>query len=479
MNIGREGVRLKVLVAIASYGEKNLNCLQKVIGTYRAMAMDVDVVVTAEAPKTVDLGVPVRVGTPSRNPHSLPFAHKQVFAENVDRYDLFVYTEDDIEVSEESLRAFVQVSQVLDADEIAGYIRFEVAPSGERTLPDVHGRFHWNPASVRRRGEYVTAEFTNEHAGFYVLTNDQLRRALASGAYLPEPYEGRYEMLESGATDVYVNCGFRKTICVSHLEEFLIHHMPNRYAGKLGVPLSLFQEQVATLLEIERGRHPATTLCEVEPKGLERDWAKRYDEHPSAELLTLLPTQARTVLSVGCGSGVTERALQNEGATVTVFPLDSVVGAQMERHGLEVVYGTLEQCLRAVQGRQFDGVMITNLIHLLPNPSELLQHCAALLGPGGTLVVEGRNIDRLPVLIKRSVGSGRPRRIPRFSEGGIEMYRVNRVKKTIKRAGLQVQTLRWLDRHWPWPFTALARWFGRFAARTWILRAQTPAFKQP
>ena len=190
MHIGEEDAKLKVLVVIASYGEKNLNCLRRVIERYRAMNLDVNVVVTAEAAKSVDLGVEVRVGTPTRHPHSLPFAHKQVFADNVDRYDLFVYTEDDIDVSEECLRAFVRVTRVLDPWELAGYIRYEVAADGERILPDVHGPFHWRPESVRRRGEFLTAQFTNQHAGFYVLTNDQLRRALASGAFLEKSVRG-------------------------------------------------------------------------------------------------------------------------------------------------------------------------------------------------------------------------------------------------------------------------------------------------
>ena len=202
MKVAHDTNRLKMLVAIASFGEKNLDCLKRIIERYRAMALDVDVVVTAEAPKSVDLGVEVVAGTPTKNPHSLPFAHKKLFADNMDRYDLFVYTEDDIDVSEANIRAFVRLSKVLEPTEIAGFVRYEIGRDGTRSLPDVHGRFHWRPESVRRRAGYVIAEFTNEHAGFYILTKEQLRGAVASGAFLSRPYEGRYEMLESAATDV-------------------------------------------------------------------------------------------------------------------------------------------------------------------------------------------------------------------------------------------------------------------------------------
>src|SRR4029079_14175978 len=104
---------------------------------------------------------------------------------------------DDIEVSQANIGAFLGLTESLEPDEIAGFLRYEVNGSGERSLPDVHAHFRWKPESVCRRGEHIIAEFTNEHAGFYVLTQKQLRRALASGGFLQEPYEGRYGMLET------------------------------------------------------------------------------------------------------------------------------------------------------------------------------------------------------------------------------------------------------------------------------------------
>jgi 2-polyprenyl-3-methyl-5-hydroxy-6-metoxy-1,4-benzoquinol methylase len=464
--------RLKVFVVVASYGEKNLGYLKQVIETYRDMTMDVDVVVTSEASKSVDLGVEVVVGTPTRNPRSLPFAHKRLFAERVDRYDLFVYSEDDIHVTEEGIRAFARISKVLEPNEIAGYIRYEVGPDGTRFLPDVHGRFHWRPESVRRRSDYLIGEFTNEHAGFYVLTNEQLRAAIGSGAFLSTAYEGRYEMLESAATDVYVNCGFRKVIGISELDAFLVHHMPNRYVGRMGVPLSLFQEQIETLKRIERRCHPASTLCEVEPKVFESRWGKRYDECPSEELLSTVPAEAKTVLSVGCGSAVTEIELQNRGLAVTAFPLDSVVGATAARRGIEVVYGTLEECFQHVSGRQFDCVIVTNLIHLLPKPWAMVSRCAELVGPKGTLVIEGQNFERLPILIKRAIGVGHHRKVRSFSVSGVQTYGIGAVKRKIRCAGFQAISVRWQARALPPSSGRFPRWSARFGAETWIVRAQ-------
>jgi len=295
--------RLRLLVVIASYGQKNLPFLKQIIQTYQNMTMEVDLIVVSESPKELGSGVKVVVGLPSGNPWSLPFAHKAIFAENVERYDLFVYTEDDIEVAEGQIQAFLRATAAMGPDEIPGYLRYETGQDETKLLTDVHGSFCWKPESARHRGEYTIAEFTNEHAGFYILTQAQLRQAIASGGFLKKPYEGRYGLPETAATDPYTCCGFRKVICISVLEDFLIRHMSNLYVNRHGVPLSRFKKQVQTLIDIGNSTHPVSTLCEVESKMLHLDWSKHYYEAPSEAFLKMVPEDAKQILSIGCGWG--------------------------------------------------------------------------------------------------------------------------------------------------------------------------------
>src|SRR4029077_9551511 len=137
---------------------------------YHGMPFDVDLVVLSEAPKSLGPNVEVIVGLPSRNPWTLPFAHKAIFAERADRYDLFVYSEDDIWATEANIRAFLTATPELELNEIAGFMRYEIDGSGNWLLAEPWGHYHWKPESVRQRGAYTVAEFTNEHAGFYILT---------------------------------------------------------------------------------------------------------------------------------------------------------------------------------------------------------------------------------------------------------------------------------------------------------------------
>jgi len=474
------GRRLRLLVAIASYGRKNDSFLRRIIRNYQSLAMDVDVVVLSEAPKEdLGAGVRVQVGLPSKNPWSLPFGHKPLFAENLDRYDLFAYSEDDMEVTERNVQAFLQVTAALDADEIAGFLRYEVDSAGGWSMPEAHASAHWKPESVKRRGDVVIAEYSNEHAAFYLVTQGQLRKAIDSGGFLRGPCEGRYDMLCTAATDPYTNCGFRKVICVSALEDFLIHHLPNRYVGQLGLPLPAFKEQIATLMEIGAGRHPAHTLCHSESRLMNGQWSKNYDEKPNADLLAAVPPEARTVLSIGCGSGDMEARLIQRGLTVTALPLDSVIGATAARHGIEVVYGDWQGGLRQLSRRKFDCVLISNLLHLQPDPGRFLEACVQFVGDRGTLLVAGPNFGRLPNVIKRNFGMNGYRRLKQFAASGLQLCGPGSLLPQIKKLGLDSATVQWLDQELSQGrFSRVKVPLGSWSARNWILRARRqPAAK--
>jgi len=434
------------------------------------------VVVVSEAPKNLGSNVRVVVGLPSPNPWSLPFAHQAVLAENADRYDLFAYSEDDVEVAERHIRAFLQVTPVLAADEIAGFLRYEVDPSGTWHVPEAHASAHWKLETIKRRGPCTVAEFSNEHAGFFLLTQGQLKRALASGNFLCAPHEGRYGLPETAATDIYTRCGFRKVICISALENFLIHHLPNRYIGWLGTPLPGIQEQVKTLMDICNGVHPASRLCDVESKLIHGRWSKSYDEKPCDELLAQVPAGVQTVLSVGCGSGAAEARLIQRGMAVTALPLDSVVGASAARLGIDVIHGNWEEGMKKLSGRKFDCVLITNLLHLQPEPEKLLTECVHRVGEGGTLLLAGPNFRRIPNLVKQTLGINGYRKLRSYAEGGINACSPGTLAARIRNLGLEPSPVQWLNQELsPGRPGRIKLSLGSLTARYWILQARQPA----
>src|SRR5208337_1353936 len=173
--------RLRVLVAITSYGTKNDAYLLRILEEYRSMPYDVDVVVLSNTRKALGADVELVVGLPSPDPWSLPFAHKRIFADRLNDYDLFIHTEDDMLITQRKVEAFLQLRKVLPEQEVPGFLRYERSEDGKINYPDVHSHFHWDPASVCSRGPYALAFLTNEQSACYVLTQDQLRRAIKSG----------------------------------------------------------------------------------------------------------------------------------------------------------------------------------------------------------------------------------------------------------------------------------------------------------
>jgi 2-polyprenyl-3-methyl-5-hydroxy-6-metoxy-1,4-benzoquinol methylase len=473
MSDSREnGLQVRLLVAIASYGDKNVVFLKEIIQRYQRMPMSVDVVVFSNAPKDLGNTVEVVVGLPSKDPWSLPFAHKASFARNVERYDLFIYSEDDIAVTEENIRAFLEITPQLGSDEIAGYLRYELNEDGSKSLPDFHGPFHWKPKSVRGNETRMVAEFSNEHTGFYILTQTQLRKAIASGGFLAEPREGRYGMLETAATDPYTTCGFRKVICISRIDDFLVHHMSNRYAGQFGLQYSSFEQQIKTLKSIGLKSHPAVSLCETESRLQRGVWSKNYYEKPCAEVLKMVPHDARTILSVGCGGGAIENELKRRGSRITVFPLDSVVGVVHAGLGFEVVYGTMGECFNRLGDRKFDCVLMTDLLYLLPDPWQVLDRCGQHVVPSGTLVVSGPNFRAPRVLYKRVLKIGDYQKLSDHAQSGIRALSSSAVVRQLKAAGWQAVTTHKFDRTPPRKMAGLQRWLGRFGAQHWVLSAR-------
>jgi SAM-dependent methyltransferase len=168
-----------------------------------------------------------------------------------------------------------------------------------------------------------------------------------------------------------------------------------------------------------------------------------------------------------------EARAQEQGARVTALPLDSVIGAVAARRGIDVVHGSLEEGLDRLYGREFDCVLISNLLHLLSNPSQLLGRCCRFVGQGGVLVLGGPNFDRLGTWLLRALGVGEHRKLRTYAESGICTCGPRTLAGLLQKEGLSVTTVKWLNH-------ALLRGdgshnrlrLGSLSARDWVLQAR-------
>ena len=432
---------MKALVAIASYGLTNEKYLARLVSEYQSMSLDVDIVVISNLRKPVAPGVEVLVvDLKGKDPWSLPFIHKELFASRIDNYELFIYSEDDTLILERNLRAFLDVSAVLPEDEIPGFLRFEEAPDGKLNYPEMHGHFHWDPGSVRVRGDHTLAFFTNEHSACYVLTREQLRRAIVSGGFLVPAHSGKYDLLCTAATDPYTQCGFRKLICISHLADFLIHHLPNKYVGtSFGVDDAELRRQVQVLLQLGKKKYLRTSLFDTETKLPDWRHSKSYYEEIQTAVIDAIPAGVRTVLSIGCGWGATEARLALRGLRVTAVPIDAVIAGGAQAEGVEVVTGDFATIRTKLSGRKFDCLLLSNTLHLISDPSGVLASFGSLLAPGGVSIAMVPHISHLGLIWKALRRDRRIKILASHGETGVHLVSHRVVKKWVRNAGMRVE----------------------------------------
>jgi 2-polyprenyl-3-methyl-5-hydroxy-6-metoxy-1,4-benzoquinol methylase len=437
------GSTVRILVAIASWGTKNDRYLSRLVTEYRSMSFDVDLVVLSNKSKEIAPGVEVVVvDLQGKSPWTLPFPHKQIFAHRLNDYDLFIYSEDDTLVTEENLRAYLEVSAVLPEGEIAGFLRFEQGPDGSRNFPEVHGHFHWDPASVCSRGEHTFAYFTNEHSACYVLTQQQLRRAIDSGGFLVGPHQEKYDLLCTAATDPYTQCGLRRLICISRLEDFLIHHLPNKYVGSaFGVDGPELHRQIDALGRAGRNGQRPRRLFETETKLRDSSYSKDHYEPVRPEIVSAIPSDARSVLSVGCGWGATEAWLAEKGLRVVAIPLDPVIPGGAEAKGVEMVYGDFQAAREKLANEQFDCLLLSNVLHLVPDPIGVLASFGSLLSNRGVVVLLVPNVLRLSTYWDKIRGGKQFQDLSGFEKTGVQVTSHKTVRSWFRCAGLGSEKL--------------------------------------
>jgi SAM-dependent methyltransferase len=428
---------MKILVGIANHGTKNRHFLERLLSAYRAVRHEVTIVVLSDRPKP-DLppDVEVVVGVPTSNPRSLPFAHRRLFAERADQFDLFIYTEDDTLIEERHIDAFLRMNALLPDDEIPGFMRYELRPSGERSYCSVHSHYRWDTETVHVRDGEVFASFTNQHSACHMMTKEQLRRAIDSGGFLVPPHEGAYGMLESAATDPYTKCGFKRRIAISRIEDFLLHHLPNIYLDKLGISPGDFHAQLAALEDIARGRTAGNLLVDPGAKLPVGPWGLPCYPRAFDELRRCTPSGVRTVLTVGSTAGILERELFGDAATVVGIPIDNALGAVAGRRNIEVTPPEWGEAMKQVRGRAFDVVLLHDVLHRFADPARILRELRELLARGS----DSRILITMPnfwYYRLRKAFQGRPDVLPSsYSESGMHQPTWRHLRRWLSESGL-------------------------------------------
>jgi len=107
------------------------------------------------------------------------------------------------------------------------------------------------------------------------------------------------------------------------------------------------------------------------------------------------PFQGLSVLDIGCGGGLLSEPLARLGATVTGIDFGErnieIAQQHAERMGLAIHYRVATAEELEAEGQSFDAVLNMEVVEHVANPAGFLKSCAALVKPGGAMVVATLN----------------------------------------------------------------------------------------
>jgi 2-polyprenyl-6-hydroxyphenyl methylase/3-demethylubiquinone-9 3-methyltransferase len=149
------------------------------------------------------------------------------------------------------------------------------------------------------------------------------------------------------------------------------------------------------------------------------------------------------VLDVGCGGGILSEAMARGGARVLGIDLSQAVLDVAELHALEAKLAVEYQAiaaeeLAAASARSFDLVTCMEMLEHVPDPAATLSALAALVKPGGNVIVS--TLNRKPMAFAVAIVGAEylARMLPRGTHEYLKFIRPSELARWGRAAGLDL-----------------------------------------
>ena len=165
------------------------------------------------------------------------------------------------------------------------------------------------------------------------------------------------------------------------------------------------------------------------------------------------------VADIGCGGGIFSEALARSGAQVTAIDASAELVQVARRHALaqatQVHYEALTaEELAARDVARYDLVTCLELIEHVPTPASLLKACAALLKPGGVLVMSTLNRSAASYVLGVVLAEYVFALVPRGTHDYMQFIRPSELAALARAEQLATRDIRGMQYH---PLTRRAR----------------------
>jgi len=166
----------------------------------------------------------------------------------------------------------------------------------------------------------------------------------------------------------------------------------------------------------------------------------------AAELFRRPDGSAKHVLDVGCGGGILSEAMARAGAHVLGIDLSRTVLDVAELHALESRIEVQYQLIAAeelAQSRRdaFDLVTCMEMLEHVPDPAAALSALAALVKPGGDIVVSTLNRNPQAFLVAILGAEYIARILPRGTHEYLKFIKPSELAGWGRQAGLDLKDL--------------------------------------
>ncbi len=251
-----------------------------------------------------------------------------------------------------------------------------------------------------------------------------------------------------------------------------MHHLPNKYIGKLGLTFDQVQGQVGALFRCLQGELTREEL--LPPQGRPETYrrSKSYCEPVRHDVLAVVPPGTKQVLSLGCGTGATEAVLVRRGIRVVGIPLDAVVGETARAGGLEVTPPSFPEAFALLAGQRFDCILLIDVLPHVPDPPALLAQSGQLLADRGRLVATAPNFDYLGYRKRKAPDKWSGHAADAFPALHVHRTTPRLVADWIRSSGLRLDGLKYVgESRFRWLVTVSGAWTGPYLSRHVVVTA--------
>ncbi|HHM04993.1 MAG TPA: bifunctional 2-polyprenyl-6-hydroxyphenol methylase/3-demethylubiquinol 3-O-methyltransferase UbiG [Gammaproteobacteria bacterium] len=154
----------------------------------------------------------------------------------------------------------------------------------------------------------------------------------------------------------------------------------------------------------------------------------------------------RRVADIGCGGGILAEGLARAGARVTAVDMAGGALAVARLHalesGVEVDYRQMTgEALAQQEGGTFDAVTCMELLEHVPDPASLIAACAALVKPGGDVLLSTLNRNPKAYLHAIIGAEYLLKLLPKGTHDYAKFIRPAELARWLRAAGLELDDL--------------------------------------